>query len=112
MENSVVETSSTRGKQDAFLPLLVALIATLMLAPLAKPFPLLVALIGMAAQLAGLFAVWHDRSIRSTVIIGLAICVPLRLAAQLVGDQYPLVILFSHVATGVYFAILTIVVLV
>ena len=106
------ETPKTRIGQDSFLPLLVALIATLLLAPLAKPLPLAVTLIGMAAQLAGLYAVWHDRSIRSTVISGISICVPMRLAAQLVGDQHPLLILLSHITTGVYFAILTVVVLV
>lgn len=98
--------------QDSFLPLLVALIATMVLTPLAKPWPLLVFLIGVVAQLSGLFAVRHDRSFRATVIGGLAICLPMRLAAQLVGDQHPVLILLSHVASGAYFAILSVVVLV
>lgn len=109
---SSVETLNTRDGQDSFLPLLVALIATLVLAPLAKPLPLLASLIGATAQLAGLFAVWHDRSFRTAVIGGLAICIPLRLAAQLVGDQHPVLILMSHIAVGAYFAILSVVVLV
>ena len=112
MKNDVVETPNTHSGQDAFLPLLVALIATLLLTPLAKPLPLVASLIGMAAQLAGLYAVWHNQSIRSIVISGLAICVPMRLAAQLAGNQYPLLIPFSHTTSGVYFAILTFVVLV
>ena len=46
------------------------------------------------------------------MIGGLAIGLPMRLAAQLVGDQYPTLILLSHIATGSYFAILSVVVLV
>jgi hypothetical protein len=109
---SVAETPSTGSGQDSFLPLLVALIATLVLAPLAKPLPLVAFLVGAAAQLSGLFAVRHDRSFQATVIGVLAICLPLRLAAQLVGDQYPVLIVLSHIAAGSYFAILGTVVLV
>ena len=109
--NPATDNSGNRGSdEETFLPLLIALIVTMALAPLAKPLPLLVSLIGAVAQLSGLFAVRHDRSFRATVIGGLAIGLPMRLAAQLVGDQYPTLILLSHIATGAYFAILSVVV--
>lgn len=84
----------------------------LVLAPLAEPLPLLAFLIGMTSQLAGLFVVRHDRSFRTTVIGGLVVCLPLRLMVHLVGDQYPALIVLSHIATGSYFAILSVVVVV
>ncbi len=113
LATSPVETPHTRYGQDSFLPLLVALFVTLMLVPLVvKPLPLLAFLIGTVAQLMGLFAVRRDPLFRAAVIGGLAICLPSRLAAQLIGDQHPVLILLSHAAAGAYFAILSVVVLV
>lgn len=112
LTTSPAESPNTSDGRDSFLPLLVALVVTMVLAPLAKPLPLLVFLIGVVAQLSGLFAVRHDRSFRAAVIGGLAVCIPLRLAAQLVGDQHSVLILLSHIAVGAYFAILGVVVLV
>lgn len=97
---------------DSFLPLLLALIAILLITPIAQPFPIVAGLIAAAAQLAGLYAVRHNRSMRITAIIGVLTCVPLRIVAQCVGDRYPLLIVASHVAGGMYFAILTVAVLV
>lgn len=106
------ENDFSSRNQDTFLPLLVALIVTLVLAPLAKPLPVVAFLLVATAQFAGLFAVRYDRMFRATVIGGLAVCLPLRVAAQLVGDQYPVLILLSHIAVGTYFTILSVVVLV
>ncbi|MEI8381646.1 MAG: potassium channel family protein [Planctomycetota bacterium] len=97
---------------DSFLPLLLALIATLLVTPIAQPFPLVAGLIAAAAQLAGLYAVRHNKSMRFMAIIGVVICFPLRIVAQCIGDQYPLLIVASHVAGGMYFTILTVAVLV
>lgn len=97
---------------DSFLPLLLALIAILLITPIAQPFPIVTGLIAAAAELAGLYAVRHNRSMRITAIIGVLTCVPLRIVAQCVGDRYPLLIVASHVAGGMYFAILTVAVLV
>jgi len=82
------------------------------LAPLAKSMPLAALVIVMATQLMGPLSVRHDRSFRTTVIGGLAVCLPLRMAAQLFGDPYSVLILLSHIAAGAYFAILCVVVLV
>jgi Ion channel len=98
--------------QDTFLPLLVALIVMLVLAPLAAPLPLLAALFGFLVQLAGLFAVRHDRSFRTVVAGGFLLCLPLRLATQLLGSQYPGLFLLTHVSVCAYFALLSFVVLV
>lgn len=86
--------------------------ATLVLSPLAKPFPFLAMVLGGVAQATGLFVLRHDLSFRATVVSGLAICLPIRLAAQLAGQEYPMLILMSHIAAGMYFAILAVVVLV
>jgi hypothetical protein len=98
--------------EDSFLPLLIALSVTIALAPLAKPLPMVSAVLGVFVQLSALFAVRRDRSFLAAVIGGLTLCLPLRLAAQLAGDPYPVLILFSHAANGAYFLLLTVVVLV
>ena len=104
LNTSPVSSPGTGDSRDSFLPLL--------LAPLARTLPLLAFLIVTGAQLAGVFAVLRDPLFRATVIGGLAVCLPLRLAAQLVGDQHPALILLAHLAAGAYFAILSVVVLV
>lgn len=92
--------------------MLLALIATLLVTPIAQTFPLAAGLIAAAAQLAGLYAVRHNPSMRMTAIIGVVICFPLRIAAQWIGDKYPLLIVASHIAGGMYFAVLTVAVLI
>ena len=111
ISTSISETSKAGGRQDSYLPLLIALTATLILTPFAKPLPVLASIIGSAAQLAGLYSVRHDRTFLATVTGGLLLCIPMRLAAQWMGDQYSLLILLSHICSGGYFAILAIVVL-
>ena len=109
--NPATDNSGNRGSdEDTFLPLLIALIVTLVLAPLAKPLPLVTVLAGFLAQLAGLYAVRHDRAFRATVFGGLILCLPLRLAEQIAGNLHPVLILLSHATTGAYFALLCVVV--
>lgn len=115
IEKATSSTSSSKnssGVPDSFLPLLIALIATLVLSPLSKPFPFLVMVLGGVAQVSGLFVLRHNPSFRTTLVSGLSICLPLRLAAQLTGQDYPMLILLSHIATGIYFAILAVIVLI
>ncbi len=99
-------------RTDSFLPLLLALIATLLVTPIAEPLPLAAGSIAVVAQLAGLYAVRHNKSMRIAAIVGIVTCIPLRLAAQWKGEEYPLLIVASHVAGGLYFAVLTVAVLI
>lgn len=97
---------------DSFLPLLVALVVMLISLPLLEPLPLLMPAVASLVLVAGLLAVLRDRSFRAVVIGALVVCLPLRWGAQFWGNSIPVLILMSHVAVGISFAILEVVVLV
>ncbi len=111
--NPVTDNSDQRrGGSDSFLPLLVSLSLMLVLVPLSEPFPLLYTVLGSLVLLSGMPAVLRDRSFRVTAGAALAMCLPLRWAAHFLGDQAPILILFSHTSVLIYFVILAAVVLV
>lgn len=91
---------------DSFLPLLIALVLMLVLIPMLQPLPLLTSVIASFVLVAGLLAVFRDRTFRAAVIGALVLCLPLRWAAQFAGHRFPWLILSSHVALGATFAVL------
>ena len=101
-----------RDNEDTFLPLLVALVLMLVLAPLLQLVPLLVTTLSPVVLLAGLWAVLCDRTFRMLLGAALLVCLPLRWGAHFFGTQAPLLILLSHATVGITFAIMEVVVVV
>lgn len=93
-------------REDSFFALLIALVLMLVLIPMLQPLPLLTSAIASFVLVAGLLAVFRDRTFRAVVIGALVLCLPLRWAAQFWGHQFPWLILSSHVAFGATFAVL------
>ena len=107
-ENSISHGSG----EDTFLPLLVALVLMLVLAPLLHLLPLLVTTLAPLVLLAGLWAVLRDRTFRMLLGAALLVCLPLRWSAHFFGTQAPLLILLSHATVGITFAIMEVAVVV
>lgn len=93
-------------REDSFFTLLIALVLMLVLIPMLQPLPLLTSAIASFVLVAGLLAVFHDRTFRAVVIGALVLCLPLRWAAQFEGHRFPWLILSSHVSLGATFAVL------
>ena len=104
--STVDDSSGTHvGGEDSFLPLLVALVVTLVMAPMQVLLPLLATVLASAVLLAGLWLVLRDRSYRLFVGVSLLVCLPLRWTALFFGDQVPLLVLASHTTIGITFVI-------
>ena len=91
---------------ESFVPLLVALAVTEVLASLADLWPALFALLTSVVLFAGMITVLRDPPVRLIVGGILMVCLPLRWAVHFCGDQYPILILASHVSLGLYFVAL------
>jgi len=68
--------------------------------------------LGSLVMLSGMLAVLRDQSFRIWAGAALVFCLPLRWAARFLGNQSPVLILFSHATVLIYFMILAAVVLV
>lgn len=90
----LVNTNSTithrpEESTDSFLPLLASLMATIVLAPLARSWPLFFALLAALVLLAGILCVWRDRLFRRLVWSVCAVACPIHWIACLREPHAP-----------------------
>jgi hypothetical protein len=100
------DSGNDSGSVDSFLPLLIAICLLFVLVPISKQMPLVFTMLASLVLLSGMLAVLRDPSFRVWVALALAICLPLRWAAHFWGDRASALIMLSHLAVSVFFALL------
>lgn len=93
-----------------FIPLLVALLVVLVLAPLVNQYRLLTSVMVSLLLLAGVFTVHRHHALRIAAVLGLALTLCLRWMAHFVGYEQEHWLVLSHAMIAGYMAFLTMVV--
>lgn len=99
-------TNRLASFNGTFVPLLVALLVVLVVAPLAEGWPLVSALLVAFVLVTGVFAVHGDRLLRKSVLVFLVIVLGLRGLAHTHGEDYRSLVVVAHLAIGLYLLLL------
>lgn len=88
--------------KGTFVPLLVALVTVLVVAPFAEGWPLLSAILISILLITGVFAVHEHRLLRRGILVALVAVVVIRWLSHLYGETHEALVVAGHVAVGLY----------
>ena len=96
--------SSLKG---TFVPLLVALMVVLVIAPVAEDWPVVASVLVTVLLVTGVLAVHEHSLLRRGMVVAVVITLVLRWLAHVHGEEHRSLVIVSHLALGIYMLLLT-----